>query len=228
MPAPVRLLLWLCLALLIPIVPFVILGEGFEDRLLNWIQSGLPDAQIALGLGGLLAVDLLLPVPSTAVTTYAGGVLPWGLAFLCAWLGLSAGHLIGFVLARRLGRPFAERWSSPQHLQQLDRLSLRYGPVILVATRALPLLSEASVLLLGITRCPFWLGTFAVVLSNAVIAAVYVSVGAWFQDSPALFYAIIGSAVLPLLPLWWLRKWNSQIPADVGLVEQVMNQEEDA
>lgn len=227
MPASARLLLWLCLALLIPIVPFMILGESFEQQLLSWMQSGLPDSQIALGLAGLLTVDLLLPVPSTAVTTYAGGILPWGLAFLCAWGGLTAGHLIGFGCARRLGRPFAERWASPANLKQLDRLSLNYGPIILVATRALPLLSEASVLLLGITRLPFALGVIAIALSNAVIAAVYVSVGAWFQDSPALIYAILGSSVIPLFPLWWVRRHLSMIPddAEVDRVEEIMESE---
>jgi len=227
MPASVRLIVWLLSALLVPIVPFLILGEGFEQRLLAWLESGLPAEQIALGLCGLLTVDLLLPVPSTAVTTYAGGVLPWGLAFLCAFTGLSAGHSIGFSLSRILGRPFAERWAKPDDLKQLDQFSLKYGPVALIATRALPLLSEASVLLLGLTRLPIWLAATAIIMSNAVIAAVYVSVGAWFQGSPALIYAIIGSAIVPLIPLWWIRKIGRQIPSDVEGVESIIVVEEE-
>ncbi|MDG2388855.1 MAG: VTT domain-containing protein [Planctomycetaceae bacterium] len=230
MPAPLRLTLWLLAALLVPIIPFVILGDGFEQHLLNWLESGLPAAQIALGLCGLLTVDLLLPVPSTAVTTYAGGVLPWGLAFLCAFGGLSAGHLIGLGMSRVIGRPFAERWAKADDLKQLDQLSLKYGPVILIATRAMPLLSEASVLLLGLTRLPFWLAAIAIVMSNAVIAAVYVSVGAWFQGTPALIWAIIGSAVLPLIPLWWFRGRLSQTASegDVRSIEDVLTTEEES
>ncbi|MBD3672344.1 MAG: VTT domain-containing protein [Planctomycetaceae bacterium] len=228
MPAPLRLSLWLLLALLVPVIPFLLLGEQFEEQLKAWFESGLPQERMAWGLAGLLAVDLLLPVPSTAVTTYAGGVLPWGVAFLAAFGGLTIGHLIGFGGAHLLGRPFAERWTDPQDLRQLDRLSLRYGPLILVITRALPLLSEASVLLLGLTRLPFWLGACAIMMSNAVIAAVYVSIGAWFQNSPALIWAIIGSALIPLLPLWWVRKHLAKIPEDAELecVETVMADEE--
>jgi len=206
MSAPLRLFLWLLVALLIPIVPFLVLGDQFEQLLFDWIRSDLAEETIAFGLCGLLIVDLLLPVPSTAVTTYAGGVLPWGVAFFCAFVGLSTGHMIGMSLTRLLGRPFAEKWCRREDLDQLDQLSLDYGPVILVITRALPLLSEASVLLLGLTRLPLWLGAFAIALSNAIIAAVYVSIGAWFQHSPALVWAVLGSALVPLLPLWWLRR----------------------
>ena len=100
----------------------------------------------------------------------------------------------------------APKGGKADDLKQLDQLSLKYGPVVLIVTRAMPLLSEASVLLLGLTRLPFWLAAIAIMMSNAVIAAVYVSIGAWFQDSPALIWTIIGSAVVPLIPLWWFRR----------------------
>lgn len=203
MRAFVRGLLWFSLALL---VPFLLLGESFETRALEWIQGVHSDTRIATGLFGLLAVDLFLPIPSTAVSTYAGGVLPWGIAFFAVWGGMSSGHLLGFGLSRAMGRPFARRWGNEADLQRLDRLGQRYGPFILVVTRALPLLSEASVLLLGLSKMRWLPAALAILLSNSAIAAVYVSVGAWFQNSPALVWAVIASALLPLLPLWWVRK----------------------
>jgi 3-dehydroquinate synthase len=105
-----------------------------------------------------------------------------------------------------LGRPFAKRWGNEADLDRLDRLSQRYGPLVLVVTRALPLLSEASVLLLGLSGLRWLPAALAILLSNAAIAAVYVSFGAWFQGSPALPWAVVASALLPLLPLWWVRK----------------------
>jgi uncharacterized membrane protein YdjX (TVP38/TMEM64 family) len=206
MRAFVRGLIWFSLALLVPIVPFLLLGESFEEKVDQWIRAERSEFEIAASLFGILAVDLFLPVPSTAVSTYAGGVLPWGVAFLAAFGGLSCGHLLGFGLSRTLGRPFARRWGNEADLVRLDRLSQRYGPFILVVTRALPLLSEASVLLLGLSGLRWLPAALAILLSNAAIAAVYVSVGAWFQGSPALVWAVIASALLPLLPLWWVRK----------------------
>jgi uncharacterized membrane protein YdjX (TVP38/TMEM64 family) len=206
MHAFVRGMIWFSLALLVPIIPFVLLGESFEEKLLDWIRGDRSEAGIACGLFGLLTIDLFLPVPSTAVSTYAGGVLPWGVAFFSAFGGLSCGHLLGFGLSRTFGRPFAKRWGEEADLERLDQLSRKYGPLILVVTRALPLLSEASVFLLGLSGMRWLPAALAILLSNAVIAAVYVSVGAWFQDSSALVWAVIASALLPLLPLWWVRK----------------------
>ena len=209
----VRGLLWFSLALLVPVIPFLLLGESFEDKLLQWIRGEHSEWEIAASLFGLLAADLFLPVPSTAVSTYAGGVLPWGIAFFSAFGGLSCGHLVGFGLSRALGRPFAKRWGNEADLERLDQLSRQYGPFVLVVTRALPLLSEASVLLLGLSGLRWLPAALAILLSNAAIAAVYVSVGAWFQGSPALPWAIVASALLPLLPLWWVRK-RLQVDAD--------------
>jgi len=199
-------LLWFSLALLVPIVPFLLLGESFEDKVERWLRGERSEWEIAAGLFGILAADLFLPVPSTAVSTYAGGVLPWGVAFFSAFGGLSCGHLVGFGLSRALGRPFAKRWGNQADLDRLDRLSRQYGPFVLVVTRALPILSEASVLLLGLSGLRWLPAALAILLSNAAIATVYVSVGAWFQGSPALPWAIVASAFLPLLPLWWVRQ----------------------
>lgn len=199
-------LLWFSLALLIPVVPFLLLGESFEAKVNLWIRSERSEFEMAGGLFGVLVIDLFLPVPSTLVITYAGGVLPWSVAFLSAFGGLSCGHLLGFGLSRTLGRSFATRWGNEADLARLDRLSQRYGPYILVVTRALPLLSEASVLLLGVSGLRWLSATLAILLSNAAIAVVYVSFGAWFQDSPALIWAVVASALFPLLPMWWVRK----------------------
>lgn len=200
-----RLLLWFSLALLVPAIPFVLLGDGFEQRQLEWIRGGLSSAQLFGGIVLLLTIDLFLPVPSTAVSTYAGVTLPWGSAFVAAWSGLMLGNAIGFWLTRRLGRPFAERYAKPEDLNHLDQLSQKYGLMILIVTRALPLLAEACVLLIGVTKLPWTRFLLAVGLSNLVIAAVYVSIGAWFRDSPALPIAIVASAVIPLLLILPLR-----------------------
>ena len=56
--------------------------------------------------GVLLAGDILLPVPSSAVTTWGGGVLGVGWATLASSLGMTLGAAVGFALARTLGRRF--------------------------------------------------------------------------------------------------------------------------
>jgi hypothetical protein len=61
MPARLRLIIVVLLAVLIPVVPFVLLGELPGER---WLSAADDNAlQFALTGAGLLAADALLPVP---------------------------------------------------------------------------------------------------------------------------------------------------------------------
>lgn len=201
-----RWLIGLSLILLIPVVPFLVLGEDFEQRQTDWLRAGLASRELAAAVAGLLAADIFLPVPSTSVSTYAGAALGWGPGIGATWLGLTAGCLIGFALARWLGRPFADRFARRDDLTALDELMRRYGLVVLVVSRALPLLAEAAVLLTGLSHLSWRVFLFAIATSNLAIAAVYVSVGVYFRDSDALPWAIVASGTVPLLLALLLRK----------------------
>lgn len=201
-----RWLIGLSVILLIPAVPFLLLGEDFEQRQTDWLRGGLAPRELAAAVAGLLAADIFLPVPSTSVSTYAGAALGWGPGIGATWLGLTAGCLIGFALARWCGRPFAERFARGDDLAALDELMQRYGLIVLVVSRALPLLAEAAVLLTGLSRLSWRVFLFAIATSNLAIAAVYVAVGVYFRDSDALPWAIVASGTVPLLLALALRK----------------------
>ena len=81
----------------------------------------------AAGALGPIALLLLLvlqcvvaPLPSEPLMVAAGFVYgaPWG--FVIAWLGVIAGAVLCFGLARWFGRAFAARFVSPQKLALLD------------------------------------------------------------------------------------------------------------
>ena len=72
---------------------------------------------------------------------------------------MTIGATIGFVLARAIGRPLAARLVEPRDLDRMELLTRRFGPKTLVLCRALPVLAEASVLLVGAMRLP-WLKFF--------------------------------------------------------------------
>lgn len=208
-PGTWRWLWWLFLATALPAIPFLLLGEDFESRVVEWLASGFAPSRAALVIGGLLASDLFLPVPSTAVCALAGATLGWTGGVAVVWCGLTAGGLIGYLLARGLGRSFAERVANPADLAALDGFMRRYGLYALLVSRALPLLAEAVVLIAGMAKFSFRLFLFGLLLSNLAIAVAYVSVGVWFRDSPALPIAILGAAVVPLVFAWALRnRWR--------------------
>ncbi|MGD9855913.1 MAG: TVP38/TMEM64 family protein [Planctomycetaceae bacterium] len=200
-----RPLLLISLVLLVPIVPFLILGDGFESRLQEWVQQDWSRGRRFWLIVLVLSVDILLPVPSSGVSTYAGGTLGLLSGTAASWLGMTLGAVTGFALARRLGRPFADRFGGDD-VSRLQDVSRRYGPAALLVTRALPLLAEACVLLLGAMRLP-WRGFLPpVVLSNLAISLTYAAFGAFFKERDALPAAIAASVLLPLIAAIVVRR----------------------
>ena len=191
----VRQLLLIAAVLAIPIVPFLVFGEKLEARITGWLGAELSPGTVAITVIGVLASDILLPVPSSVVSTFAGRVLGfWGGAG-ASWCGMTAGAMIAFLLVRACGRPLARWLSSDQELQRTDALAARWGVFVLVLARPIPVLAEASVLLMGTTRLVWWQFLAAVGLSNFGIAAAYAALG----DRVQLPIAIAASIALPLL-----------------------------
>jgi uncharacterized membrane protein YdjX (TVP38/TMEM64 family) len=194
-----RPLLIICLALLVPVIPFLSFGGWLEERVGAWLDPPPAPSVVALGTVAILATDILLPIPSSGVSTVAGaqlGILP---ATAASWLGMTLGAIGGFWLARMFGRPLAERLSSTEDLAHMDAALRRYGAWILVATRALPVLAEAAVLFLGATRLSWRRFLPAVMLSNLGIAAVYSVLGHFARSQGELPLALAASIALPLL-----------------------------
>ena len=198
----VRPLLFLAALLAIPIVPFLIFGDRLEARITDWLRLDLSPVTIAAAVFGLLAGDILLPVPSSIVTTFAGRALGFWSGTAVAWSGMTAGAVGAFGLVRVFGRPLARRLSSDQALARTDDLAGRWGVFVLVLTRPVPVLAEASVLWMGTTRLAWPRFLTAVGLSNLGIASTYAALG----EHVPLPVAIAASIALPLV-LAGLARW---------------------
>ena len=116
------------------------------------------------------------------VTTYIGGHMNWALGTLVSWVGMSLGAVIGFALARRFGPPFALRFSSAAQLENAGQLADRFGPTFLVVARGVPVVAEASILLMGIHRLSWQRFLIPVLLSNLGISLGYTLFGAVAQQ----------------------------------------------
>jgi len=194
-----RPLLLVVLALAVPIVPFLGFGPWLEGRIEGWLDPPPSPALVALASVALLSSDVLLPIPSSVVSTVAGAQLGMALATVVSWSGMTLGAAGGFMLAKAFGRPLACRLSSADDLARLETVSRQYGAWILIVTRALPILAEAAVLLLGATGLPWRRFWPAVMLSNLGIAAVYSALGHFARAGDQMPLAIAASIALPLL-----------------------------
>jgi len=181
--------------LMIPIVPFLFFGQGLEAGIQGGLDRSMTRSAAAALVIGLLSSDIFLPIPSSAVSTFAGSALGFWPGTAASWVGMTVSALVGFGLARLMGRPLALRWARPEALSRVDVASRRFGPLVLVLARPVPVLAEASVLLMGTTDLGWGRFLVPVASSNLGIAAAYAALG----HLVALPLALAASIALPLL-----------------------------
>jgi uncharacterized membrane protein YdjX (TVP38/TMEM64 family) len=203
----VRWSIAITLVLLAPVVPFLLFGDWAEARIEQWLDETLSSGATAGIIVGVLASDILLPVPSSFVSTLAGSRLGVAGGAAVIWLGMTAGCLLGFALARWLGRPLAMRFSSAEDLQRMEALAQRGGPLILALTRPLPVLAEASVLLVGAIGLSWRQFLPMVCLANLGLAVAYAALGYWAHEQGNLPVALAGSIIAPVLATFVARRW---------------------
>src|SRR5690606_2604441 len=97
----------------------VLWGEAIEQWTADWVADP-PRSAVAMAVAfGLLASDILLPVPSSVVCTFAGSLWGWGPATLVCFGGTTTGAMIGFVAARLASRWVLRRTSESPESQSL-------------------------------------------------------------------------------------------------------------
>lgn len=208
----VRSILLTSLVLLVPIVPFLLFDTPLAERIEHWTEmvSAAPDdhghlpaqparSVVAAAVVGLLAVDILLPIPSSVVGTLAGSQLGVVAGTAATWLGLTLGSVAAFAMARRWGRPLALRFCAAADLDRMEAVGDRCGPLAIVAFRAVPVLAEASVLLLGLHRLSWRRFVLPLSAGNLGIALAYAALGHVATEQHWLAPALAVSAALPLL-----------------------------
>ncbi|HUG71073.1 MAG TPA: VTT domain-containing protein [Pirellulaceae bacterium] len=195
----VRPMIVMSLVLLVPIVPFLLFGADLEAWVDRWAEQPYSKPATALIIIGLLATDILLPTPSSMISTLGGWQLGIVGGTLASWTGMTLGAVFGFALARRWGTPFALWLSSEEDLERMHGLSQRFGPAVLIVGRGVPVLAEASVLLMGIHRLSWRRFLPAVLLSNLGIAVAYSAFGDFAERNQWLPLALGVSIALPVL-----------------------------
>ena len=186
-----RTALTLGIALLLPVASFVVLGELPGDR---WLASR--GDGISLGMLGalLLAVDVLLPVPSSAVGVLLGAHLGLAAGFFWCLAGLLAGNVVGFWLGR-----FA--------LARLDpRLPATPTALLVLITRPVPVLAESLTIAAGASDLSIGRFLAAALVGNIIYSLALAALGAalipeaWVVPGLALCLAV------PVVTLLVLRR----------------------
>lgn len=197
MSAPVsnrwRVLVVLICALSIPIVPFALIGELPGER---WLSVHDDSAlRFALVGAGLLACDVLLPIPSSIVGALLGARLGFGGGFAAVCVGLCLGNVVGYWLGRLVPQRFAVE------LPQTPSF------VVLFLSRPVPVLAEAAVIAAGVGRVGFVRVFAATAVGNAIYAALLAGSGAAWLPAGWLGPGALVPFGLPVVA-WLLWHWT--------------------
>ncbi|MCP3869199.1 MAG: VTT domain-containing protein [Gammaproteobacteria bacterium] len=196
MQRPLHLSLIILIALLIPIVPFILIGELPGER---WLSANDDDA-LLFGLTGaaLLAGDILLPIPSSIVGTLLGARLGFIGGFFWCWCGLVLANCIGYVTGRLL--------------LSRQTTSLPRTPTLLVlfCTRPVPVLAEAVTITAGAGRMGFLPFLLVTATGNAVYSLILAGNGASLIPDSLLGPGLIIPMALPVIS-WLLWRWFSRL-----------------
>lgn len=191
-----RLAVHLGLVVAVIVVPFAAFGAAVEVWAGEAAGSAAPRVAIAMVIFGLLAADILAPVPSSFVCVAAGATLGVAAGTVVAASGLTCGCLLGFWLARRLGTRASTRVLGHDR-RVLDAALRQWGLLVLVVCRPVPVLAEATVLLVGAAEVPLGRATAAVASANLGVAAVYSALGASADDAASYIMVFAASCLVP-------------------------------
>ena len=180
------------IALAIPIIPFAIIGEMPGEK---WLSASDSDALLfALTGCAILAIDIVLPLPSSIVGTFIGarlGMLP---GFLTVLAGLTIGHVIGYWLGRLAFRKIDAKFSEVPTL------------IVVFLSRPVPVLAEAMAIAAGAGAMPFGHYLGVCLLGNAIYAAVLAGNGATLLPDALLGVGLVIPMLLPVLT-WSVWRW---------------------
>jgi len=195
-----KILLLIAVVLLIPIVPYLVIGELPGEQ---WL-SATDNSALAFALtgGGLLTLDVILPTPSSIVIALLGGRLGFFAGFLSAWFGLTIGNLVGYGIGRLWPQKLAPDFSESPTL------------IMLILSRPVPILAEAVAIAAGATRIRFILMFSACAVGNLVYAGVLAANGAALLAAdwtgPGIILPLFVPVIGWLLWRWWVRKGGKE------------------
>lgn len=155
---------------------------------------------LAAGLGvALLVSDVVLPVPSSVVMVAHGALFGVVAGTVLSMSGSVGAALVGVWLGRRGKRLL--RLGEADH-RDAQALVQRWGTVAVVATRPVPMLAEAVVVMAGAAGASPWRVAMAAAAGAAPAALLYGLVGSLALD--AVSGGLVFAVVLIVAAVFWV------------------------
>jgi len=210
MKIPTRTIFLFTLVSLVIIVPFCIWGERIDE----WTERIIKEGQrhpfyTGSILSGLLASDIVLPVPSCIVSTACGLTLGFLYGTLASFIGMTISCMGGYLLGR-IFTPAAEKMLGKKEAAQMRSFESKYGIWLVLAMRPVPVLAEASLLFAGIAAQHFGRTMAIATVGNIAVSGIYAAVGACGGMKENTLIAFTVSILLSGVMMLVSRKNNIQ------------------
>ena len=146
-----------------------------------------------------LFIDLFIAVPTMTIIILAGYFIGFELALFYTTIGLLSASLTGYFLSRKYGMKVLDKLSSnEEQKQEMTDLFNKHGVLVLVLSRAVPMLPEISSCLAGACDMSLKRFLFAWFLGTIPYVCVITYAGSISNlDNPMpAIYAALGITIL--------------------------------
>src|SRR5688572_19185 len=167
-------------------------------------QDAVTASMDRLGIWGpvILSILFILQVflafiPGQALMVACGFLYGFLGGFLLSWISLVAGGELAFVLARRYGRIFAEKWISSNVLAGWDKTAQGQGIGFFAITLVMPLVpNDAMCYVAGLGRISHRRFSIANLLGRGIACLFTSAVGAFGGSIPWQVWAVLIAIVI--------------------------------
>lgn len=165
----------------------------------------------------ILLSDLLLSIPTLATVTLSGYFLGHTYGAIASFIGLLLVGVLGYVVSYYHGEKIEKRIlrTETQRLEARSHFS-KHGLVMILFSRAIPMLPEISACMAGMTKIPFskFIVAWSLSITPYILICTYAgSVSSLDNPTPAIYSAISVNVILWLA--WYitlkLKNNNSSI-----------------
>jgi len=182
------------------------------DDIKAWLNAASSVSPVYIGMVVvvLLFADLFIAIPTLTVCILSGYFLGFGIGAAFNVVGVGLAGVCGYLLSRSIGRDILIKIvRDPAKINEMENIFNKHGVVMILLSRALPILPEATACIAGFTKMPMWKFLFAWFFSSypyVAIAAYAGSISTIDTPMPAIFTAIFLSTSLWLMWAVFIRK----------------------
>ena len=140
-------------------------------------------------------------IPGQALMVASGYIYGFSGGIMITWISLVVGGQMAFWLARRYGRPFAEKWVTPATLDRWDKSAAGQGISFYVITLVMPFFpNDAMCYVAGLGHMSYRRFLIANTCGRGIASTLTVVVGAFAnQISSLIWIAIVGFIILGII-----------------------------